>query len=96
VSTAAVPPLDSVFLPSPTSYLLSKAVQAPIAGYTTDLPEAAPTKGIFVLDTRELFSALEGENSVNQSNLERVCRLLGFKPEYLHNAGNDAHVRASN
>lgn len=46
-----------------------------------------------MLDTRELFSALEGESFANQSKLERVCRLLGFKPEYLHNAGNDAHVR---
>jgi len=47
-----------------------------------------------VVDTRELFSALEGESFVNQSKLERVCRLLGFKPEYLHNAGNDAYVRS--
>jgi len=44
-----------------------------------------------VVDTRELFSALEGESFANQSSLERVCRLLGYKPEYLHNAGNDAH-----
>jgi len=44
-----------------------------------------------VLDTKELFSALEGEGFGSQSKLERVCRLLGFKPEYLHNAGNDAH-----
>jgi len=46
-----------------------------------------------VLDTKELFSALEGDSFSTQSKLERVCRLLGFKPEYLHNAGNDAHVR---
>ena len=58
------------------------------------LPEKAPTKGLFVVDTRELFSALEGESFTNQSKLERVCRLLGFKPEYLHNAGNDAYVRS--
>ena len=57
------------------------------------MPETIPTKGIFVLDTKELFSALEGESFASQSKLERVCRLLGFKPEYLHNAGNDAHVR---
>jgi len=72
-------------------YLKSKAVQAPIDGFTTVLPELVPTRGIFVIDTNELFSALEGESFANQSKLERVCRLLGFKPEYLHNAGNDAH-----
>ena len=76
------------------SFLRSKAVQAPIDGFTTVLPEAAPAKGLFVVDTKELFSALEGESFASQSKLERVCRLLGFKPEYLHNAGNDAHVRA--
>jgi len=72
-------------------YLRSKAVQAPIDGFTTILPEAAPAKGLFVIDTKELFSALEGESFASQSKLERVCRLLGYKPEYLHNAGNDAH-----
>ncbi|KAF9652173.1 hypothetical protein BDM02DRAFT_3089827 [Thelephora ganbajun] len=72
-------------------YLKSKAVQAPIDGFIIDLPETVPTKGLFVLDTRELFSALEGESFANQSKLERVCRLMGLKPEYLHNAGNDAH-----
>ena len=76
-----------------TSYLKSKAVQAPIDGFTIVLPELIPDKGIFVVDTRELFSALEGESFTTQSKLERVCRLLGFKPEFLHNAGNDAHVR---
>ena len=75
-------------------FLRSKSVQAPIDGFTTILPEAAPAKGLFVIDTKELFSALEGESFASQSKLERVCRLLGFKPEYLHNAGNDAHVRA--
>lgn len=76
------------------SYLTSKAVQAPIDGFTTVLPELVPSTGIFVVDTKELFSALEGESFGSQSKLERVCRLLGFKPEYLHNAGNDAHVRS--
>lgn len=80
------------FSPFATSYLKSKTVQAPIDGFTTVLPELVPTRGIFVVDTRELFSALEGEGFANQSKLERVCRLLGFKPDYLHNAGNDAHV----
>ena len=80
-------------LSSTSRYLQSKAVQAPIDGFTTVLPEMVPSRGVFVVDTGELFSALEGEGFSNKSKLERVCRLLGFKPDYLHNAGNDAHVR---
>jgi len=57
------------------------------------LPDSVPDKGIFILDTMELFAGLEGDGGSKQAvrNLERVCRLLEIETEYMHNAGNDAH-----
>lgn len=56
------------------------------------LPSTTPTSGVFVVDTGDLFGALEGQSS-QRRNLERMCRLLGIKDcKYMHNAGNDAHV----
>jgi hypothetical protein len=40
-----------------------------------------------------MFAALEGENAPSSRNLERMCSMLGLKPELMHNAGNDAYVR---
>lgn len=58
------------------------------------IPDAPPNDGVFIVDTAELFSALEG-HSGERRGLERMCRLLGMRNlEYMHNAGNDAHVRA--
>ena len=57
------------------------------------LPEAPPEDGIFIVDTSDLFAALEGEAGGNRRSLERVCRHLQITTTYLHNAGNDAHVR---
>jgi DNA polymerase III epsilon subunit-like protein len=51
-----------------------------------------PTKGIFVVDTIQLFAALEGDGGQNGRSLDRICKHLQIYPEYLHNAGNDAHV----
>lgn len=56
------------------------------------IPDTPQSEGIFVVDTAELFSDLEG-HSGDRRGLERMCRLLGMREmEYMHNAGNDAHV----
>jgi len=55
------------------------------------LPDAPPQHGIFIVDTSDLFAALEGEAGGNRRSLERVCRHLQIGTTYLHNAGNDAH-----
>ena len=53
----------------------------------------APQKGeIYCVDTADLFAALEGDSSGQMRSLERVCRHLQIPTQYLHNAGNDAHV----
>jgi hypothetical protein len=56
------------------------------------LPDVPPDDGIYVVDTALLFSALEGDAG-NRRSLERMCRLLHIETRFLHNAGNDAHVR---
>jgi hypothetical protein len=70
-----------------------EALEAPISGHTTELPsaESCPDDGVYVVDTRTLFSALEGENGRESRNLHRTCQMLGYQPDYMHNAGNDAH-----
>ncbi|KIM90889.1 hypothetical protein PILCRDRAFT_811386 [Piloderma croceum F 1598] len=72
-------------------YLNSKAVEAPLTGLAYMLPDATPDDGIWVIDTGDLFAALEGEPGGNKRGLERVCRHLQIPTEWLHNAGNDAH-----
>jgi hypothetical protein len=56
------------------------------------LPDVTPDDGIWVIDTGDLFAALEGEPGANKRGLERICRHLQIPTEWLHNAGNDAHV----
>ena len=56
------------------------------------LPEETPAEGIHIIDTTVLFAALEGSEDNNTRGLEQVCRHLKIPVEYLHNAGNDAHV----
>lgn len=56
--------------------------------------QATPTGGVFLVDTSELFGALEGETKEKRS-LSAMCRLLKLTCEHAHNAGNDAHVSAS-
>jgi hypothetical protein len=63
-----------------------------LAGLTYVLPDITPDQGIFVIDTSDLFAALEGEGTNNRRSLDRVCKHLQIPTEYLHNAGNDAHV----
>ncbi|KAH9943465.1 uncharacterized protein BXZ73DRAFT_97505 [Epithele typhae] len=54
----------------------------------TDAPHSGE---LYIVDTADLFAALEGEAGGQTRSLERVCRLLQIQTEYLHNAGNDAH-----
>ncbi|KAL5508313.1 hypothetical protein ACEPAH_5932 [Sanghuangporus vaninii] len=54
------------------------------------LPKDIPDEGTFVIDTTELFSALEGDIQEKRS-LADMCRLLRIQTQHLHNAGNDAH-----
>ena len=56
-----------------------------------DLPSTAPDTGLFALDTAELFGALIGEGG-NKRSLSHICDQLHVPTQYLHNAGNDAHV----
>ena len=79
----------------PQRYLKSKGIEAPLIGLSYTLPDVRPDEGIYVVDTGELFAALEGESTGNKRGLERVCRLLQMDPQRLHNAGNDAHVRTT-
>ncbi|KAH8813461.1 hypothetical protein DL96DRAFT_1535635 [Flagelloscypha sp. PMI_526] len=72
-------------------YLLSSDIEAPITGYSYTLPDSPPTEGIYILDTAELFAALEGDDSLYHRSLETMCRLLELPTAHLHNAGNDAH-----
>ncbi len=66
----------------------------PLTGISYRLPDEAPSTGTFIVDTVDLFAALEGNSSANKRSLEQTCRQLQVSPlENLHNAGNDAHVR---
>lgn len=67
----------------------SKAIEADLTGLSYRLPDAMPDEGIFVVDTSNLFAALEGEGLTNRRSLDRVCKHLQVPTEYLHNAGND-------
>lgn len=82
-------------------YLRSPKIEAPLEGLSFFLPESCAeaestdTLKIFVIDTAELFAALEGDSGGQKRSLERVCRLLQIKStlaQHLHNAGNDARV----
>ena len=72
-------------------YLKSEALKA--IERIDVLPDSPMTGEIYVVDTAELFAALEGESN-NTRSLERVCRHLKIETSYLHNAGNDAYVSA--
>ncbi|KAG9317407.1 hypothetical protein JVU11DRAFT_1606 [Chiua virens] len=72
-------------------YLKSKDVEIQLPNMAFLLPDVLPQEGIFIIDTSDLFAALEGEAGGNRRSLERVCRHLQISTTYLHNAGNDAH-----
>lgn len=57
------------------------------------LPDETPSSGVYILDTQDLFAALEGNSSGNMRSLEQTCKQLQILPfQNPHNAGNDAHV----
>lgn len=70
----------------------SPAVGLPLEGLSYVLPDAMPDKGLFVVDTSDLFAGLEGASTGDRKSLDRVCIHLQIPTESLHNAGNDAHV----
>ncbi|RDX55588.1 hypothetical protein OH76DRAFT_1396980 [Lentinus brumalis] len=69
-------------------YLKSEAIKA--IERIDVLPDSPMTGEVYVVDTAELFAALEGDSN-NTRSLERVCRHLKIDTKYLHNAGNDAY-----
>jgi len=73
-------------------YLQSKDIEAPLPALTHHLPDITPSEGIYVIDTADLFSALEGDGENGQKrSLDRICKHLQVPTVFLHNAGNDAH-----
>lgn len=72
-------------------YLRSPELEA-VSALEYTLPSSAPISGIYVVDTADLFAALEGDSGSQKRSLERICRHLQIRTEFLHNAGNDAHV----
>ena len=61
-------------------------------GLLFTLPDSTPEKGIFTVDTAALIGGLLGEDNSGNRSLEKTCNLLQIPIQYLHNAGNDAHV----
>ncbi|KAI0774246.1 hypothetical protein C8Q74DRAFT_1269130 [Fomes fomentarius] len=86
----AVGPLFLVFHGSSqdVKYLKSDAIKA----FERDdrLPDSPQDGEVYVIDTAEMFAALEGESNDTRSLL-RVCSLLKIDTMFLHNAGNDAY-----
>ncbi|KAG6821622.1 hypothetical protein H0H93_000131 [Arthromyces matolae] len=54
-----------------------------------DHVEKFPDGGLFVVDTSDLFAALEGVT--DRRGLGRMCHLIQIPTRNLHNAGNDAY-----
>ncbi|KAG7096854.1 hypothetical protein E1B28_004262 [Marasmius oreades] len=72
-------------------YLKSKMIEAPLDDICYLLSNASPDDGLFVVDTSDLFAALEGDGGHDRRGLAKACNLLGIDTKFLHNAGNDAH-----
>ncbi|KAF9268068.1 hypothetical protein L218DRAFT_954456 [Marasmius fiardii PR-910] len=72
-------------------YLKSKGIEAPLEDIDYVLPNDTPNSGLYVVDTTDLFAALEGDAGHDRRGLAKICSLLGIETEFLHNAGNDAH-----
>jgi len=59
---------------------------------TLIIPDVPPENGTYVIDTSQLFAALEGDGE-SRRKLEDVYRRLKHDVRYdFHNAGNDAKV----
>ncbi|KAF9513247.1 hypothetical protein BS47DRAFT_1376767 [Hydnum rufescens UP504] len=85
-------PLFLVFHDAHGDIKYLKQLKVPEADVATRLlPDVPPTEGIFVIDTADLFSGLEGHSGTRRG-LDRMCRLLKMQNlEHMHNGGNDAH-----
>ncbi|KAF8335065.1 uncharacterized protein EI90DRAFT_3176960 [Cantharellus anzutake] len=85
-------PVYLSFHDAPNDIQYMKQFKVPEAEEATNLiPETNPDSGIFIIDTADLFAALEGRSN-ERRGLERMCRLLKmYDTYYMHNAGNDAH-----
>ncbi|KAG6866438.1 hypothetical protein C0991_003956 [Blastosporella zonata] len=69
------------------------SLKAPLEGLSYVLPDVMPNAGLFVVDTSDLFGALEGVGNADRRALGRMCNLMQVSTTNLHNAGNDAYVR---
>jgi len=66
-------------------------LQVPGISDIASIPSKPPGPGMYCIDTKDMFAALEGD-SAQQRGLERVCGLLKIRGfDHPHNAGNDAH-----
>ncbi|KAF9446955.1 hypothetical protein P691DRAFT_803252 [Macrolepiota fuliginosa MF-IS2] len=72
-------------------YMTSSTIDAPLDDLSYLLPDNAPTTGLFVVDTSDLFGALIGLSTGQRRSLEKTCRMLQIDTSFLHNAGNDAY-----
>jgi len=69
-------------------YLRSPEIDAPLDGLSFFLPEScteaetSDTPKVYVVDTSELFAALEGDSGGQKRSLDRVCRLLQIKSTF--------------
>ena len=63
-----------------------------LTGLSYVLPDSISDVKISVIDTSDLIGALLGDGAGDKRSLEKTCSLLQIQTEYLHNAGNDAHV----
>ena len=77
---------DVYFLPRYFNQL-----EVDLSGKTDFIPDSRIDSGFFVVDTADLIGALVGESG-NKRSLSKTCSLLQIPTEYMHNAGNDAHV----
>jgi hypothetical protein len=69
-------------------FFRSPEIDAPLDGLSFFIPESctedetSDTPKINVVDTSELFTALEGDSGGQKRLLERVCRLLQIKSTF--------------
>ena len=73
-----------------------KTLGVELAGLSYVMPDANPENQIYVVDTSDLIGALLGEGSGSRRGLQKTCHLLQIQTDFLHNAGNDAHVSKPN
>ena len=73
-----------------------KSLGVELAGLSYVLPDTTPENQIYVVDTSDMIGALLGEGSGSRRGLQKTCHLLQIRTDFLHNAGNDAHVSKSN